>query len=169
MRTDAARKEAKRREQQEDFDPTVIDEAIAQHKLLRAPKEGKCNRGRKETRADIYINVSQAKIADLKKQLEEGEKTLSYEEKRLLRNRKSALENRVKTKLQKETLQRDMNAVQTKFRAIAEELFKEIPASSRRRVMNRIAEKYSSGQQGDKSRPSKVDFVSTLCQHMGFD
>ena len=96
---DEAREEAKIRAEKEEFDATVIDEAAAEHKLLTASKEGKRKRGRKETRADIYIKDSCEKIAEYAQLLEDCKETLSYEEKRLLRNKKSALENRIKTKL----------------------------------------------------------------------
>ena len=39
-------KKAKKKEETEEFDPSVIDSAMAKQKLLKAPQEGKKVRGR---------------------------------------------------------------------------------------------------------------------------
>ena len=51
-------KEAKLKEEKEEFDASVIDSAVAKQKLRRAPQDGKQGRGRRAIRFDIYIKDS---------------------------------------------------------------------------------------------------------------
>ena len=108
-------KKAKKKEETEEFDPSVIDSAMAKQKLLKAPQEGKKVRGRQATRPDIYIKDSFAMIKDLESRLANSENKLSTEEKRLLRNKKAALQCRINSKLEKESLKRELEDYQARF------------------------------------------------------
>ena len=85
----------------------------------------------------------------MQRQLKEGEETLSPRSKRLLRNKKSALENRVNQKLESESLKRDMQVLLTKFEIIAEECLKVIPCKRQQGLMNRITEIHQKSEQAD--------------------
>ena len=86
----------------------MIDDALSELKLKKTKEEGMSGRGRKATRTDIYIKDSLSTIKDIENKLTEGEKTLSKEDIRLLRNQKSALQCRVNQKLETESLKRGM-------------------------------------------------------------
>ena len=177
---DKAMKEAKKKEKEQAFDPKVIDNAVSELKLKKTEEGVKRGRGRKTTRSDIYIKDSLDTIKEIQKQLTEGDKTLSKEAKRLLRNKKSALQNRVNQKLHTEQLKGEMKDFGNKFQAIAEECLKEIPQESLQRLLNRIIDIQQKSEPADlkqrqnaslsnkrSCKASKADLMNAMKQYLG--
>ena len=122
----------------------MIDKAVKKLKLGKTPSGIKKGRGRKATRPDIYVKVSQAQISDLAKRIKEGKGTLSSGELRRLRNKKSALQCRVNQKLDRESLLQELKNFKTKFFRLAQKIAEEVTNSTCMHLLQIISKMHSS-------------------------
>ena len=163
---------------QKPFNAEIIEEAV---KKFERKDANKPRRGRKPVREDKYIQESLEKIAAMEKRLEDEAESLTDKEKESLRNTASALRSRLNRKLEKKSLQMDLQNAQDQFSVLAEILMDEITSvKARERVsekMKKAQMQKASNKSGEKrtlksamsKAPTRQELMNRMKEFIGFN